>query len=380
VLLGWFNQRLFGSPFTLGYISAFGERHRLGFHMDPWGYPYDLQEAVAFTSSDVLSLGVQLLETPFPVTAIIGSYLLLASRLPRGAGVLLAWALFPVVANGYYWFHDVRMLFEAAPAWITLGVISAVTLSAERPRPTPSRDWRGWTADVTTWAVLLGVIGAAVWGAPTRWGSYRWSQDTLDRVTVPPLPTEELAIVFVHTSWNERLSSRLQGAGGMRQDSVITALRRNTNCGLHEYALDREALAAGASSRQTGGAGDTPRPEVDLAQVPGTPEDIERPPSPPGATLRVRPGEAFSTACARELGADRYGAVALAPLVWQGDLPGVEEGRPMFVRDFGPELNRRILEAYPERRPFVFVPKDPALPPEIVPYDEAMGQLWGIVR
>ena len=139
MLLGWFNQRLFGSPFTLGYISAFGERHRLGFHMDPWGYPYDLQEAVAFTSSDVLSLGVQLLETPFPVTAIIGSYLLLASRLPRGAGVLLAWALFPVVANGYYWFHDVRMLFEAAPAWITLGVISAVTLSAERPRPQPKR-------------------------------------------------------------------------------------------------------------------------------------------------------------------------------------------------------------------------------------------------
>ena len=52
----------------------------------------------------------------------------------------------------------------------------------------------------------------------------------------------------------------------------------------------------------------------------------------------------------------------------------------MFVRDFGPELNRRLLELYPERRPFVFVPKDPALQPEIVPYDEAMAQLWGVVR
>ena len=120
VFLGWFNQRLYGSPFTLGYVAAFGDRHRLGFHMDPWGYPYSLREAVAFTSSDVLSLGIQLLETPFPVTAVIGLYLLLASRLPRGAGVLAAWAFLPVVANGYYWFHDVRMLFEAAPAWITL--------------------------------------------------------------------------------------------------------------------------------------------------------------------------------------------------------------------------------------------------------------------
>ena len=152
----------------------------------------------------------------------------------------------------------------------------------------------------------------------------------------------------------------------MRQDSVITVLRRNTNCGLHLYALAREARGVSL-------------PEVDLAQVPGMPPDIERPPSPPGATIRTRAGEPFGTACFREVGADRYGAVALAPLVWQGDLPGVEEGRPMFVRDFGPEQNRRLLDAYPERRPFVFVPKDPSLPPEIVPYDEAMAQLWGVV-
>ena len=384
LFLGWFNQRLYGNPLTLGYIAAFGDRHRLGFHMDPWGYPYGLREAVAFTSSDVLSLGVQLLETPFPITAVIGLYLLFAPRLPKGAAVLAAWAFLPVVANAYYWFHDVRMLFEAAPAWITLGVIAALGLAgglgrthggpgtAEgapgggRYEQGRSRDLRGWAADMTTWAILIGVVGSVVWGAPSRWASYRWSEETLQRITVPSLPTQEPTIVFVHTSWNERLSSRLQGVGGMRQDSVITLLRRNTNCGLHRYALAREA----------GGA---PLPDVDLEQIPGTPPDIERPPSSPGATIRTRPGEPFGAACSREVGADRYGAVALAPLVWQGDLPGIEEGRPMFVRDFGPERNRRLLEAYPERQPFVFVPKDPNLPPEIVPYDEAMAQLWGVV-
>ena len=368
VFLGWFNQRLYGSPFTLGYLAAFGERHRLGFHMDPWGYPYSLREAVAFTSSDVLSLGIQLLETPFPVTAVIGLYLLLASRLPRGAGVLAAWAFLPVMANGYYWFHDVRMLFESAPAWITLGVIAALGLAGGLGGTDQqhARDLRGWAADMTTWAILFSVVGAAVWGAPTRWGSYRWSEETLQRITVPSLPTEEPAIVFVHTSWNERLSSRLQGAGGMRQDSIITVLRRNTNCGLHLYALAREARGVSL-------------PEVDLEQVPGTPSDIERPPSPPGATLRTRAEEPFGISCLREVGADRFGAVALAPLVWQGDLPGVEEGRPMFVRDFGPEQNRRLLDAYPKRQPFVFVPKGTSLPPEIVPYDEAMAQLWGVV-
>lgn len=384
VLLGWFNQRLYGSPLTLGYLAAFGDRHRLGFHMDPWGYPYSLREALAFTSSDVLSLGIQLLETPFPITAVIGLYLLLAPRLPKGVGVLAAWAFVPVVANGYYWFHDVRMLFEAAPAWIALGVIATVELAGglgndvDGPAPGElapaegqggqehSRDWRGWTADMTAWSVLVCVVGAVAWGAPTRWGSYRWSEETLQRITLPSLPTEAPAIVFVHTSWNERLSSRLQGAGGMRQDSVITVLRRNTNCALHLYALAREA-------------GATSLPEVDLAQVPGTPPDLQRPPSPPGATLRTREGETFGIACAREVGADRYGAVALAPLIWQGALPGLEEERPMFVRDFGPERNMRILDSYPERQPFVFVPKDPSLPPEIVPYDEAMAQLWGVV-
>jgi hypothetical protein len=121
--------------------------------MDPWGYPYDLREAVAFTSSDVLSLGVQLLETPFPITALIGLYLLMAPRLQRGVGLLLAWACLPVIANGYYWFHDVRMFFEAAPAWITLGVIAAATLAGglggDVDAPSNSRGWRGWTADMT---------------------------------------------------------------------------------------------------------------------------------------------------------------------------------------------------------------------------------------
>ena len=70
-----------------------------------------------------------MLETPFPLTAIVGLYLLVAPRLPKGAGVLVAWAFLPVVANGYYWFHDVRMFFETAPAWITLAVIAAVALA-----------------------------------------------------------------------------------------------------------------------------------------------------------------------------------------------------------------------------------------------------------
>jgi hypothetical protein len=331
--------------------------------MDPWGYPYTLAEALGFTSSDVLSMGIQLLETPFPVTVFIGLYLLTIIKLPRGMGVLLAWATLPVLANGYYWSHDVRMLFEAAPAWIAISVLAAAALA--RGEGSANR----WVGDMATWAIVLGVVGAVAWGIPTRWSSYGWSQETIERITPPQPPTESASIVFVHTSWNERLSASLQGTGGVRQDTVITALRRNTNCQLHLYSLARDAAAKGTRG--------VALPAADLDQIPGTPSDIQRPPAPAGATLRIRPNEVYPDSCIRQLRADRFGAVALAPLVWQGDLPGIEEGLPLYVRDLGPEKNRRILALYPDRAPFMFVPKVPDAAPEIVPYAEAMAILWG---
>ena len=363
VFFAWYNQRLFGSPFRLGYLAALGDRHRLGFHMDPWGYSYDLREAVAFTSSDVLTMGIQLLETPFPLTALIGLRLILGTSMSRGMGLLLAWAFVPLLANGYYWFHDVRMLFEAAPAWVTLGVLAAVDL-AGATRDDDHQRARNWGRDMATWAVVVGLVGATLWGVPERWESYGWSPETLDRISAPSPPTGAASIVFVHTSWNERLSATLQGAGGMRQDSIITALRRNTNCGLHRYALARVARSVAL-------------PDIDLHQIPGTPVDIDRPQSPSGATFRVRRGEPFPEACRRELRADRFGAVALAPLLWQGDLPGIEEGRPLFVRDLGPESNQRLLDLYADRLAFAFLPTRVGEAPEIVPYAEAMRLLWG---
>jgi hypothetical protein len=370
VLLGWYNARLFGDPRTLGYLAAFGDRHRLGFHADPWGSYYGIADAVAFTSTDMLAAGVQLLETPYPATALIGAALLSGMRLPRGGGVLLAWALVPVLANAYYWFHSARMLFEAAPAWVALYVLAAAHLVTGGETP-PSTSGRAiaLARDACVWALVFGVLYAAGLNLPSRWNSYTWTQDTLDRIRAPILPTEVPSIVFVHASWNERLSSTLQGAGGMRQDSIISALRRNTNCQLQAYALAREARVRHGL--------DVTLPAVDLDQSPGAPADIERPASPSGATLRIRRGERFSDVCLRELRSDRFGAVALAPLLWQGDLPGIEMGRDLFVRDFGPERNQRVLELYPERTAFVFTPTMADGAPEIMPYDDAMTLLWG---
>lgn len=367
VLLAWFNHRLFGGATTFGYLAAFGADHGLGFHRDPWGYSYGLTEAVGFTSTDTLAIGVQFLETSIPLTALVGLYLLTTPRLPKGVSMLLAWALLPVVGNVLYWFHATRMLFEATPAWIALAVLGAIELSRSVSGDPPLRRR---LREVAAWSFVATLAAAPALGIPTRWSTYSWTEETLSRITVPQPPDPGPAIIFTHSSWNERISATLQGAGGMRQDSVISALRRNTNCSLHRFAEAREALVRRGES-------EVEFPPVDLQQASGTPSDIERRSPAPGTTVRVRSGEVFTPACVRELGSDRFGAVALAPLLWQGDLPGLSGDGILFVRDLGPEKNALILDAFSGRNAYVFVPKALEAPPELVAYAEAMAVLWG---
>ncbi|MCH7562408.1 MAG: hypothetical protein IH968_01180 [Gemmatimonadetes bacterium] len=367
VLLGWFNHRLFGGATTFGYLAAFGEDHALGFHRDPWGSPYGVAEAMAFTSTDMLAIGIQFLETSIPLTALIGLYLLTTRKLPKGASMLLAWAMIPVVGNMFYWFHSSRMLFETTPAWIALAVLAAVELGRADLQGSPLG---GRLREAAAWSCAAALVAAPVWGIPSRWSTYSWTEETLSRIIVPQTPTSGPAIVFTHSSWNERISATLQGAGGMRQDSVISALRRNTSCSLHRFAEAREALVRR-------GEVDVTLPPVDLEQTSGTPTDIERQSQAAGTTVRLRAGEPLTSGCLRELRADRFGAVALAPLLWQGDLPGLGGEGILFVRDLGPEKNAAILEAFPGRNAYVFVPKTVEAAPELVAYDEAMNVLWG---
>jgi hypothetical protein len=377
VALGAYHAHLFGSPTRWGYLAAFGADHGLGFHPDPWGYDYGFREALACTSTDLVQLGVQLLETPLPLTAVVGFWLLVAPRLPRGSGVLAAWALLPIAAHALYWFHAPRMYSEAAPAWVALGVLGVVGLAGDESRQGDARPEHGVghprlrrLAPAAGWAALLATTWAVGFGTPIRWSSYAWSPESLASIRIPETPPSTApALVFVHTPWTERIAANLQGAGGMRQDSVTIALRRNSTCALHSYAVAREM-------RARAGAG-VALPDVDLQRSAGTPAPLSRRRTEGGSVIRARPDEELTPACRRELAADRFGTAALAPLLWQGDLPGDERGLPMFVRDLGPAKNALVRAAHPDRSPFVFVPRTVGAPPELVPYEEAMRVLWG---
>ena len=379
VALAAYHRATFGAATTLGYVAAFGERHKLGFHQDPWGQAYTIRDAIGFTSTDLLSFGTQLWETPAPVGAVVGLWLLTVRSLPRGTQFLLAWATVPVAANAVYWFHSTRMLYEAGPAWVALSVLAVGSLV--RPAKSEAVDipihgaadanltGRARRLDLRAtllWSCAVSLTMALAMGIPERARSFAWNLETLGRITPPAAPGDEPALVFVHTSWDERLTARLQADGGIRQDSVISFLRRNSNCALEAYATAR---ASGLAQL----------PPIDREQEAGLPPDLVRAPAAGGTRVRTRQGEAYTAACLRELNADRFGAVSLAPLLWQGSLPGDEDDRPLFVRDLGPQRNRDALMAWPARTPWVFVPKEDGGAPELVPYAEAMDVLWGDV-
>ncbi|MFW6200325.1 MAG: ArnT family glycosyltransferase [Gemmatimonadota bacterium] len=382
ILLLGYNTVHFGSPTRLAYEVAYGPAHGLGLHQNPWGYPYGLLEALGYTAADLSALSMHLLETPLPLVALVGLFIAGASRLPEGSGILLAWALVPVLANFLYWHHGFhlgpRMLYEAAPAWCALAALTAAWLTgrllpadrtppdsrtaSDGPIPSNDSDEAPWIAPraIAFWTLIL-ALGGPVFLVPARLGANAWDSATRARMS-PPLPDSAPALVFVHGSWPERVSARMQ-ASGIRYDSLELALRRNDLCRVDRYARNRLA--------------GRPLPDLDFSPSPGMPEGLRELEAPGGYRIRGDPTTEMSAECRRELGADRRGTVALDPLLWQGDLAGAERGRPVFVRDMGPELNEVTFSQWPGRSAYLWTPPRPGEEPELRPYREVVEELWG---
>lgn len=315
---GWFNARFFGSPLTLGYTAAAGPSHGLGFHVDPWGRVYGFTQALGYTSTELISLGRELLGTVLPVAALIGLYLLLARRLERGERILTAWALLPVLASALYWHHDLivgpRMLGEAVPAWSALLVLATIGLAR-----TARRDW---LSDAVAVLVLVAIGYGLAAG-----GQGRVVRLTGRLVPVPEVTEPGPSLLFVHEPWQDRIGARL-AARPMRLDSVRALLTQYSPCRL-------EGALVGAQR----------------------PEEVE-------------------DRCLREATSDRFDWHGLTDYAWRGDLPGLGDGGVLWARDLGPEVNARLIEAYAERTPLFLLP-DGEGGGQVVPYEIGVNALWG---
>ncbi len=365
----WFayNSYFFGSPFRLGYDIALGPAMGLGFHRDPWGNRYGPVEALAYTSSDLITLGVNLFETPVSALLVIGLFLLTARRLPRSAWLLVGWAIAPVLANVLYWHHGLymgpRMLHEAAPAWVMLFGVSAIGLV--RRVPAQAALAGRYFARPALAATLVACFAISlVYLAPRRAASYGGSWISIARTPVPR--PDGASIVFVHDAWNARLAMSL-AARDMRLDLVETLIRQNPTCRVDEYV---RAVVAGddAAAAQMMGALDTV-PRANRLPIP-----VEL---APGDGMRVAAGEVLTGPCMQQALSDRFGIIDISPLLWQAELHGRAGDGPLIVRDLGPERNARLLARYPDRSAWLYVADhESADGVRLLPYGSGVRELW----
>jgi hypothetical protein len=367
-----YNTRFFGSPFRFGYRESFGESVGLGFGTDPWGNFYGPVEALAYTSADLTTLSLNLLETPVPAVVLIGIFLATARRLTDGERILALWAGLPVLVNLFYWHHGQfmgpRMLAEFAPGWILLTVASVAGLLRILPEEFSDQALFSPRAGFLG-LVLAGLLGMAIL-APQRLASY--GGDWMASFRQAPPAVEDGALVFVHGSWESRLFALL-ATRGIPLDVVETALRQNPTCLVHRHMEALEERGPPFGEARPGSRG-TLLPPLDLDRRAFAFEP--RVEVGPGAPIRILPGEPLPPECARQIRADRLGVLDASRLVWLGDLPGIEVGGPMYLRDLGPERNRQILERYSDRPAVVYTFPGEGQPPRILDYDEGMTLLW----
>ena len=362
-LVGAYNQHFFGNPFRFGYVASQGPLVGPGFHRDPTGAMYGPVQALGFTSSDLVTFSLYLLETPLPAVLIAGLFLVLANRFDVGVRIIAFWALLPIVANALYWHHGMfmgpRMLNEFAAPWTLLLAVAAVGLVRLIPTDTLWGNYSPRAALILT--LTLSWMAGVVYLGPQRLASYGggWMQSS--RIVLPA--GDRPSLVFVHGAWTGRVASRLL-ANGMRLDSLEASLRQNTTCDSDSYARWYSTPAAERG----------PAPPLDFSLVPRDPPPLMR--IAEEDEIRVRPGVQLTPECLREVASDTLGIVDVGPLLWQGDLPGLETKGRMFVRDMGPEANARLISKYPERVPMMLLRLRDDQPPTLAPYQDGIRALW----
>jgi hypothetical protein len=253
-----------------------------------------------------------------------------------------------------------RLLYEAIPGWCLL--TAAAVAHWIRVVPAQGRHPAGLglvTRSGVAGAFVLALMVGVLYAAPRKLASYREEGARSGMVLSAPTFGRP-SLVFVHGSWEDRIAARL-AAFGMRVDSIRSALAHNSTCELELHL----ARMQGVTAAGVGWGGlDFEREERPLRELT----------MPSGSTIRAYPGEALDPSCQRQAASDFGGVLGLPPFLWQGDLPGLESGGAMFVRDLGPERNQRILARFPDREPSLLTRQAGEL--RLMPYESGMAELW----
>jgi hypothetical protein len=240
--------------------------------------------------------------------------------------------------------------------------VAAARFFKDTPEHLPGRGIRLSPRQAFATAAVAAVLASAYLGPirlAHRGGDYM-------RSLRPDLPTlDQPSLVFVHDGWNNRIIGRLASAG-LPLYEIEAVLVGNDICTLQEV-LDSTSTRDGVWSRLPDRS---QGPDlVDLKVYPGQNTLFYPSRFDAGGMLRLPPH------CVRQLSSDRHGVVPLAPFLWRGGLPGLDD-RTVYVRDLGPERNEPMIARYPHRPHYYMVRDGDDGPPRLVRYNEGTRLLW----
>jgi hypothetical protein len=345
-----YNALTSGHPLRFGYTLLWGSGHGLGFHTDPWGEPFTPVISFANTALDFQRLNVFMFEWPFPALVFTLVALWVGGNDPRIrknvfllAGLLLA----APVAYFFYWHRDnylgPRFLYASILPAILLTVVGIVALDARLGR------WRS----IFRLVLLAGVFYGLAVRVPESAGVISGMEPEMK--LHPEVESDraglEEALVFVKTSWGNRLVGRLWGWDVPASEAEQT-FRVVDGCRL-QGALDRaDSLAySGRDSIEL-------RAQLRdrLAQWRGQNLPVVKG-LLPDPSVRVDTTEALTRRCYQEVQEDRSGFTLYGTLIWRND-PWLDRG-VIYARSLGNAKNRKLMEKYPGYEYYLYMPLSP---------------------
>jgi hypothetical protein len=347
----WFNARTTGAPLVFGYEALWGKGHALGFHAAPWGVAHTPARGLELVSLYFLRLQTYLFETPIPSLVAAMVALLLAPRLRRIDGVLLAGSALLVALYFAYW-HDGYYL---GPRFYVC-LLPALALWTARVFPEWRARWgRRASYRIAISAALVSVLVALVLTVPSRAREYRSGFQTMrwDVEAAARHAGVRDALVFVRESWGAQLMVRLW-ARGLTRAEAETLYRFVDACAL-ERGLDslertdmRDAAARAVLFPLL----------VDSARVVRSPFSAD-------STERFLPGAAYGPRCLRRVEEDRAGFTVYLPFLIAGG-ENVVYARDLHARD------TMLLSRYPSRSAYLVRPSSDS--------EGAVPRFWPLSR
>jgi hypothetical protein len=326
-LLGIYNARLFGSPFTFGYTALYGPAIGPGFHTDPYGEPFTPLVALSNLAAGLRRLHLYFNEWPIPALLPVGIWALVKGPAARWSDLVLALGVAAAPALYFFYWHSG---FFPGPRYYFLAVPFLVIAMARAWRwLLAAARRRGALGPVSLRPALIGVATTILvwswgWLVPLRLQAYAASLPAMKLHPERELAAAGVtrALVLVPESWGSRVIAGWWALGA-NAGLVERSYRSADLCDL--------SLLLGRARSEAATRAEADRVLDSL--VTATDAPVALVPGAADPTTRLRPGS-LATArreCADELARDGDGFASYGPFAWR-NAPTLDRGI-VFARD-----------------------------------------------